>query len=95
MAWAVVERRTTATRGVAPAAGQVRTSVSLLRSAVETERRVLGPESGQTLRGRGQLADLLAHRGDLGTAESIWRDVLETRQRIQGTENPATILAAG
>ena len=63
----------------------------LQRSAVETRRRVLGPEDPGTQSSLNDLALLLQDQGKYADAESIFRQVLEVRRRTLGEAHEDTL----
>ena len=64
---------------------------SLLQQTVDIRRRVLGPESPETLRSMNDLARTLDHEGHYGEAEALVRQTLEAERRVLGPEHPDTV----
>ncbi len=63
----------------------------LFEKAVETRRRVLGPEHPDTLTSMDFLARNLERQGHGAEAEALARTTLEARSRVLGPEHPDTI----
>ena len=63
----------------------------LTRHAMEIRRRVLGPESRQTLESMAQLGWSVSHEGHYEEAEKLERQALEAERRILGPEDPLTL----
>jgi serine/threonine protein kinase/Flp pilus assembly protein TadD len=63
----------------------------LFEKAVETRRRVLGPEHPDTLTSMDFLARNLERQGHGAEAEALARETLEARSRVLGPEHPDTI----
>ena len=59
-----------------------------LREALQTARRVLGPEHSFALSTAGHLATALGNQGKLAEAEQILCDVLHVQRRVMGAEHP-------
>src|SRR5215470_3386594 len=68
---------------------------SLLRQAVETRRRVLGPEHPDTLKSSALLALSIHQEGRFSEAESIDRQLLPIEQRVLGPKHRTTLLTMG
>jgi len=64
---------------------------ALLTSAVEAQRRVLGPENPDTLRSASLLGAALSHQGHYAEAEKLLREALAIQRRVLGTEHPDTL----
>jgi eukaryotic-like serine/threonine-protein kinase len=64
---------------------------SLLERAVDIQRRVLGPQSRETLYSSFNLAVVLANEGHLQRADNLYRDTLDAQRRVLGPENPDTL----
>jgi tetratricopeptide (TPR) repeat protein len=64
---------------------------TLLREALATEQRVLGPAHAKTLAVRHNLGIALRMSGQTSEAERIDRDTLEIRRRVLGPEHPETL----
>jgi eukaryotic-like serine/threonine-protein kinase len=63
----------------------------LLERALESQRRVLGPEHPDTLRSMGTLARVVGDEGHYAEAEKLQRETLEIRRRVLGPEHPDTL----
>lgn len=63
----------------------------LLEKAVETRRRVLGPEHPETLHSMYLVAKNLIDEGQYAEAESRFRKVLEVQARVLGPKHPDTV----
>jgi serine/threonine protein kinase len=62
----------------------------LLAKSAEIRRRVLGPESPDTLEATDRLAHVISLEGHYPDAEKLQRETLEIRRRTLGPQNPAT-----
>jgi serine/threonine protein kinase/tetratricopeptide (TPR) repeat protein len=65
----------------------------LLGRAVETRRRILGPEHPDTLRSVSAWANTLEFEGHYARAESLDRETLDIRRRVLGPEHPETLMS--
>jgi len=81
--------------------GQVYSSLGLnekaevfLSRAVETHRRVLGPEHPRTLRSMAGLGSVLQPLGRWSEAEAIYRQVLPVQERVLGRDHRDTLATA-
>ncbi|MBZ5654174.1 MAG: tetratricopeptide repeat protein [Acidobacteriia bacterium] len=63
----------------------------LQTSALEIQRRVLGPEHPDTLRSMNNLANIFGDEGHGDEAEKISRETLEIRRRVLGPSHPDTL----
>jgi serine/threonine protein kinase len=63
----------------------------LLERALDTRRRLLGPEHPDTLRSMDQMARNLERQGHYVEAEKLVRETLDARRRVLGPEHPDTI----
>ena len=63
----------------------------LQQKTVETLRRVLGPESPETLKAMSELAMTLRLQGHFPEAEALQRQTLEAQRRTLGAEDPETL----
>jgi serine/threonine-protein kinase len=61
--------------------------------ALETRRRVLGPEHPSTLKSMVSLAHAYSRQGRQGEAEALYRETLEIQKRVLGPEHPDTLLS--
>ena len=68
---------------------------SLLQQAVETRRRILGPEHPDTLNSSAQLALVLHQEGHFAQAETLDRQLLGIEQRVLGPKHRTTLLTMG
>jgi serine/threonine-protein kinase len=59
----------------------------LIRSALDTRRRVLGPEHPDIAESMSALASLLTYKGDYEAGERLCRDALAMRRRLHGNEH--------
>lgn len=64
---------------------------SLLQQTVDIRRRVLGPDSPETLRSMNDLARTLDHEGHYAEAEALVRQTLTAERRVLGPEHPDTV----
>jgi len=64
---------------------------ALLTRAVETRRRVLGPDHPQTLNSMDQLGWTLNREGHYKEAEKLQRETLDLRRRTLGPQQPDTL----
>jgi len=64
---------------------------SFLERALDTRRRVLGPEHRSTLRSMDELAALYHNRGRYDEAEAAYRGTLEAQKRVLGKNHPDTL----
>ena len=64
---------------------------ALLERALETRRRLLGPEHPDTLEAASALARVLWQRGSYAESEKLIRQTLEVRRRVLGPEDPKTV----
>ena len=71
--------------------GAARDGAELLRRALDSCERALGPEHPDTLRSRNNLAACLDAMGDLAGAKPLYRRTLEAYERILGPEHPYTL----
>jgi eukaryotic-like serine/threonine-protein kinase len=62
----------------------------LLERAVETQRRILGPEHPDTLSSRNALGGVYRRQGRLADAERIFRDTLPVTRRVLGPAHRQT-----
>jgi eukaryotic-like serine/threonine-protein kinase len=63
----------------------------LQQKTVEIRRRVLGPESPETLKAMSALAVTLRKQGHLPDAETLQRQTLDAQTRVLGPEDPDTL----
>ncbi|MCU0254926.1 MAG: serine/threonine-protein kinase [Acidobacteria bacterium] len=63
------------------------------RLALETRRRVLGPEHPDTLQSAGALANSYVRQGGLAEAEALYRETLSIMERVLGPEHVDTLKA--
>ncbi|MDX2039503.1 MAG: tetratricopeptide repeat protein [Isosphaeraceae bacterium] len=63
----------------------------LLEAAVESRRRLLGPDAEETIESMAALANLLESRGKSDEALAMQREALERSRRALGPEHPSTI----
>lgn len=66
-------------------------SQALQQKAVDIRRRVLGPESPETLNSMSALAHTMLDQGRLTDAETLQRQALSVQQRVLGQEHPDTL----
>jgi len=66
----------------------------LLEGALNTQRRVVGEDSRETLATANDLANLYWHQGKYQEAEPVYQDVVERRARVLGSEHPDTLKAS-
>ncbi len=66
---------------------------SLQQQAIEIQRRVLGPESPETLRSAHALARSISQQSHYPEAEALQRQALDIQRRILGPEHPDTLMA--
>jgi non-specific serine/threonine protein kinase/serine/threonine-protein kinase len=64
---------------------------SLLERSTDTQRRILGSNSPQTLSSMAELALALNRGGHYIEAEKLQRETLEIRRHVLGPENPDTL----
>jgi eukaryotic-like serine/threonine-protein kinase len=64
---------------------------SLLRDAVEIQRRVLGPQNPDTLRSMSFLASILVAEDRFAEGEKLARETLDLQRRVLGPEHPDTM----
>ena len=63
----------------------------MLRRALETWERMLGPVHPDTLLSIHNLAFFLDAKGDYENAEVLYRQVLERNERVLGKDHPDTV----
>jgi serine/threonine protein kinase len=68
---------------------------SLLGSAAETRRRILGPKNPETLRSTASLAWNLQRDGRYAEAEKLGRETLNSERKVLGPENRDTLKTEG
>jgi serine/threonine-protein kinase len=61
------------------------------KRALETRRRVLGPEHPDTLQSMTSLAQASSRQGRLAEAEALHRETLDIQKRVLGPEHPDTL----
>jgi len=66
---------------------------SLDQRALDIQRRVLGPEHGDTLSTMNNLANVLSAEGHYPEAEKLLRETLDTCRRVLGPEHRQTLQA--
>jgi serine/threonine protein kinase/Tfp pilus assembly protein PilF len=66
---------------------------SLLTSAVDIRRRVLGPQNPATLTSMDDLGWVLQEQGRYPEAEKLVREALASRRRVLGPEHPDTLVS--
>jgi len=64
---------------------------SLLERAMDTQRRMLGPEHPETLQSATSLGNCLRFLGHYPEAEKLNRETLATERRVLGPRHPATL----
>ncbi len=64
----------------------------LLERAVDTQKRILGPEKRETLVSMSDLAWTLDHEGKYAEAEKLERQALNAQRRVLGSENKETLI---
>ncbi len=64
--------------------GKLKEAEPLLRSNLESFRRVRGPEHPETLAATASLGELLENQGKLAEAVPLYQENVETRRRICG-----------
>ncbi len=67
----------------------------ILRRALATREKKLGPEHRDTLASMSHLANLLRKKREFAEAGALFRRVLETRERLLGPEHEDTLHAVG
>jgi len=89
-----VQARLQATIGdVYTGLGLYKDAQPLLTTALETRKRVVGPDNPDTLATANALANLYWYQGKYGEAESLYRDIVERRTRVLGADHPDTLRA--
>ncbi len=71
--------------------GDAKGASEAFKAALETRRRVLGPEHHDTLASMGNLAGTLRAQGDLPAARKLQESALDTTRRVLGEEHPDTL----
>jgi non-specific serine/threonine protein kinase/serine/threonine-protein kinase len=66
---------------------------ALLEAALEGRRRMLGPETPDTLASMHELGRVLGLEGRAAEAETLLRQTVEVRRRVLGPEHPDTALS--
>lgn len=74
--------------------GQYPRAESHIRAALDTRRRVLGPEHADTLTALDTFATVIQDQSRLDEAEPLFRRCLEARRRVLGPEHPDTLSSA-
>jgi eukaryotic-like serine/threonine-protein kinase len=64
---------------------------ALQQKTVEIQRRVLGPESPETLKSMSALAQTLHEQGHNAEAETLQRQAFDVQKRVLGPEHPDTL----
>jgi tetratricopeptide (TPR) repeat protein len=89
-----VQARLQATIGtVYDSLGQYSEAGRLLERALQTQRRLVGPDNPETLTTTNQLANVYWHQRKLKEAEPLYLDVAERRRRLLGDEHVDTLKA--
>jgi eukaryotic-like serine/threonine-protein kinase len=87
-----VQARLMATMGdVYAGLGLYDQAIHLVQQAVDTYRRVSGPNAPETLRSQRLLAWLEMRKGQYGAAEKLLRSTLDEEKRVLGPKNPDTL----
>jgi serine/threonine protein kinase/pterin-4a-carbinolamine dehydratase len=73
--------------------GLYSSALPLLERSAEIRRRVLGPESPETLATMHHLATTLVADGRYPEAEKLFRETLDIQRRVLGPENAFTLLS--
>ena len=73
--------------------GLYRESRKQLESALELQRRTLGPGNAATLRTLNDLAETVVNQGKLDEAEPLFKRSLEISRRVLGPDDPGTLRA--
>ena len=90
----IVQARLQATIGsVDTTLGLYRDAQPLLETALQTRRRVLGPDHPDTLASSHALANLYWFQGNYREAEPLYRDIVERRTRLLGADERDTLRA--
>jgi len=66
---------------------------SLYESALEIQRRVLGPRNPDTLKSATALAATLGNEGRLADSEKLFRETLEIQRHVLGPEHRSTLFS--
>jgi hypothetical protein len=61
---------------------------------MEVGRRVLGPESRETLAAMSHLANLKRRQGKYEEAQALFNQVLEIEHRVLGLDDPVTLTSS-
>src|SRR5262249_36242042 len=64
-----------------------------LNRTIDIRRRILGPNSLETVKARETLALVLYRQGQYARADRLARQTLELERKLYGTANPATLTA--
>ena len=63
----------------------------LLKEALETRQKVLGPEHPDTVRSLNSLAEIYQAMGEYAKAEPLLQEALRIRQKFLGPEDPDAV----
>ena len=77
------------------AEGHYAEAEKLTRETVDIDRRVLGPENGDTLSSTDTLAQIMYLEGRYAESERVYRQALDVNRRVLGREHPVTTAVMG
>ncbi len=63
----------------------------LMRRVVKLRTKALGPEDPETIRAKGELAEILATQGNFDEAATVASEALETSEKVFGEDSDVTI----